>query len=254
MKKIFTFLTICMLAAGALFAQVSAADSEKAFKILDSCDEVMADHGDYSATMTLVVEQPGKPKETLQYKVFLRTKDELMSMVQIFPEADKGIGYLRDGDNMWAYDPIGRKFTHSSLKESLGDSDVKIDDITKDDDRWRTNFKVIELKDGKLGKYPVNIITLEAVTTDPSYKFMKLYIRKDVPLILKEEDFSGSKRLMRTILMPKYGKVPTGYVALQTILRDELNPGENTQQMLSDITYDRLQDKVFTKAYLEGLN
>ena len=254
MKKIFTFLTICLFAAGALFGQVSAADAEKAFKILDKTDEVMADHGDYSATMTLVVDQPGKPQETLQYKVFLRTKDELMSMVQVFPEADKGIGYLRDGDNMWAYDPIGRKFTHSSLKEALGDSDVKLDDISKDDDRWRTNFKVAEFKDGKLGKYPVNIITLEAITTDPSYKFMKLYIRKDVPLVLKEEDFSGSKRLMRTILIPKYGKVPTGYVALQTILKDELNPGEQTKQVLSDITYDRLPDKVFTKAYLESLN
>ena len=254
MKKLVTLLTVCLIAAGALFAQVSASVAEKAYKILESTDEVLADNGDYSATMTLHVEQPGKPKETLQYKVFLKTSEELMSMVQLFPEADKGKGYLRDGDNMWAYDPIGRKFSHSSVKEALGDSDVKIDDISKDDDRWRTNYNVIDLKEGKLGKYPVNIITLEAKTTDPSYSFVKLYIRKDIPLVLKEEDFSGSKRLMRTILIPKYGKVPTGYVALKTILRDELNPGEQTLQELSDITYDPLPAKIFTKAYLEGLN
>ena len=254
MKKIITFLSICLIGAAAIFAQVSADVQEKAFNILDKADDILADNGDYSATMTLHVKQPGKPDETVQFKVFLKTKEELMSMVQIFPEADKGNGYLRDGDNMWTYDPIGRKFSHSSVKDAIADSDVKIDDISKDEDRWRTNFKVVEFTEGKLGKFPVNVITLEAITTEPSYAFMKLYIRKDIPLLLKEEDFSGSKRLMRTILVPKYGKVPTGYVALQTILRDELNPGEETKQVLSDITYDPLPAKIFTKAYLEGLN
>ncbi|MBP5753793.1 MAG: outer membrane lipoprotein-sorting protein, partial [Treponema sp.] len=80
------------------------------------------------------------------------------------------------------------------------------------------------------------------------------YIRKDVPLTLKEEDFSGSGRLMRTILLPKYTKVPAGYVPTQIILKDELNPGENTQQNISDLTFDALPNKIFTKAYLEGLN
>ena len=74
------------------------------------------------------------------------------------------------------------------------------------------------------------------------------------PLLLKEEDFSGSDRLMRTILLPKYAKVPAGYVATQAIMRDELNKGEQTQQVISDLTFDKLPDRIFTKAYLEGLN
>lgn len=254
MKKIFTVITICLLAASSVFAQVSSAVAEKAFKILEKADDILADNGDYSATMTLIVDQPGKPTETMKYKVFLKTSEELMTMVQLYPEADKGNGYLRDGDNMWAYDPIGRKFSHSSVKEAIGDSDVKIDDITRDEDRWRKNFKVVEFEEGKVGKFDANIITLEAITTDPSYKFMKLYIRKDIPLLLKEEDFSGSKRLMRTIFIPRYKKVPTGYVGTQTIIKDELNPGEQTQQIISDITYNELPNKIFTKAYLEGLN
>ena len=72
--------------------------------------------------------------------------------------------------------------------------------------------------------------------------------------MLKEEDFSGSDRLMRTTLLPKYSKVPAGYVPMQIIMRDELNVGEQTQQVISDLTFDALPDKIFTKAYLEGLN
>ena len=59
---------------------------------------------------------------------------------------------------------------------------------------------------------------------------------------------------MRTILIPKYTKVPAGYVPTQMLLRDELNKGENTQQVVSDLTFDALPDKIFTKAYLESLN
>ena len=209
-KKIITTVCVALFVLTSVTAQVSSEVKEQVYQLLEKSDEILADNGDYSATMTLIVEQPDKPKETLQYKVFLKTKEEKMSMVQLFPEADKGIGYLKDGDNMWAYDPIGRKFSHTSVKEALGDSDVKIDDITRENDRWRKNFDVIDVQKGKLGKFNVNIITLQAITTDPSYSYIKLYMRSDIPLLLKEEDFSGSKRLMRTIMIPKYGKVPSG--------------------------------------------
>ncbi len=253
MKKSF-LISAVLLAATVLFAQVSKADSEKAFKIMESTDNVLAYHGDYSATISLVIEKPGKPKENLQYKIFQRTDADLMTIVQLFPEADKGTGYLRDGDNIWAYDPISRKFTHTSMKEALGDSDVKIDDINQSSDRWRENYKVTAFSEGTLGKYPVNIITLEATNTKPAYSKSTYYVRTDIPLILKEEDFSGSGRLMRTILMPKYTKVPQGYVPTQLIMRDELNKGENTQEVISDLTFDKLPDNIFTKAYLESLN
>ena len=254
MKKIIlTFLLgAAVFASG--FAQVSEDIADKAFKIMENTEDILAYHGDYSATMSLVIDKPGKPRENLQYKVFQRTDDNLMTLVQLFPEADKGVGYLRDGENIWSYDPISRKFSHTSIKEALGDSDVKLDDVDQAKTKWRENYEVTAYEEGTLGKFAVDIITLTAKTTDPAYAKSKYYIRKDIPLLLKEEDFSGSDRLMRTILLPKYAKVPAGYVATQAIMRDELNKGEQTQQVISDLTFDKLPDRIFTKAYLEGLN
>ena len=254
MKKILSIIAAAVLLTAAASAQVSADVAEKCFKIMDESREVQAYHGDYSATISFVVEKPGKPKENLQYKIFERTDGKLMTIVQLFPEADKGKGYLRNDDNIWSYDPISRKFSHTSLKEALGDSDVKLDDLEQSSERWRKNYSVEAYEEGTLGKFPVDIITLRAKTSDPSYALVKYYIRKDIPLTLKEEDFSGSNRLMRTILIPKYSKVPAGYVGTQMILRDELNKGEQTTQIISDLTFDALPDKIFTKAYLEGLN
>ena len=254
MKKIIlTFLLgAAVFASG--FAQVSEDIADKAFKIMENTEDILAYHGDYSATMSLVIDKPGKPRENLQYKIFQRTDDKLMTLVQLFPEADKGVGYLRDNENIWSYDPISRKFSHTSIKEALGDSDVKLDDVDQAKTKWRENYEVTAYEEGTLGKFAVDIITLTAKTTDPAYAKSKYYIRKDVPLLLKEEDFSGSDRLMRTILLPKYAKVPAGYVATQAIMRDELNKGEQTQQVISDLTFDKLPDRIFTKAYLEGLN
>lgn len=254
MKKIIlTFLLgAAVFASG--FAQVSEDIADKAFKIMENTEDILAYHGDYSATMSLVIDKPGKPRENLQYKVFQRTDDNLMTLVQLFPEADKGVGYLRDNENIWSYDPISRKFSHTSIKEALGDSDVKLDDVDQAKTKWRENYEVTAYEEGTLGKFSVDIITLTAKTTDPAYAKSKYYIRKDIPLLLKEEDFSGSDRLMRTILLPKYAKVPAGYVATQAIMRDELNKGEQTQQVISDLTFDKLPDRIFTKAYLEGLN
>ena len=187
MKKTIAFILGAALFAGALFAQVSADVADKAYKIMESTEDVLAYHGDYSATVSLVVEKPGKPKENLQYKIFERTDSKLMTIVQLFPEADKGVGYLRDDDNVWSYDPISRKFSHSSIKEALGDSDIKLDDVEQAKTKWRNNYEVEAYEEGTLGKYPVDIITLKAKTTEPSYAKTKFYIRKDIALVLKQE-------------------------------------------------------------------
>jgi len=254
MKKIITLFTCLVLCTTSIFAQVSKEDTEKAFKTLEAVDKNLAYHGDYSATISLLIEKPGKPKESIKYKIFERPDEEKMTIVQLAPEADKGNGYLREGDNLWSYDPISRKMTHTTLKEALGDSDVKIDDINQSDTHWRDNYKVTDFKTGKLGQYEVYIISLEATTNSPAYEKTTYYITKTDPRVLKEEDFSGSGRLMRTVLIPKYSKVPAGWVAVQIILRDELNKGEQTTQVVSDLTFDKLPNKVFTKAYLDSIN
>ncbi|MBQ2528793.1 MAG: outer membrane lipoprotein-sorting protein [Treponema sp.] len=254
-NKFFVALTGALVFMSvAAFSQVDSKSAEKAYKLMEQTSDILAYHGDYSATISLLIQKPGKADRSLKYKVFQRTEKDLMTIVQLFPEADKGNGYLRDGDNIWAYDPISRKYTHSSLKDALGESDLNIDDVDQTSEDWRKNYTVEKFEEGVLGKHAVYIVTLTAKTSKPAYAKSVYYIRKDVPLTLKEEDYSGSGRLMRTVLLPKYAKVPAGYVPTQIILRDELNKGENTQEVITDLTFDKLPDSIFTKAYLEGLN
>ncbi|MCQ2982482.1 MAG: outer membrane lipoprotein-sorting protein [Treponemataceae bacterium] len=254
MKKLATICAAVALLASAAFAQVTADQAEQAYKLLEATNDQLVFSGDYTATISITIEKPGKPNSSLKYKVFERTETETFTIVQLFPEADKGSGFLRDGDNIWMYDPIGRKFSHVSLKEQISDSDIKLDDLTRASDHWRKNYTITGMEEGKLGQYAVYIVSVEAKTSDPAYEKSTYYIRKDVPLLLKESDYSANGRLMRTILIPKYAKTAHGYIGYQTIVRDELNPGEQTTQVISDLSFDPLPDRIFTKAYLEGLN
>jgi outer membrane lipoprotein-sorting protein len=221
---------------------------------LDAMFEAMNySNSDFSATLTLVVEKPNESTRNLQYKYFLRPAKEQFTMVQINPPAGKGTGYLVEEDHFWIYDPEGRKFTHSSIKENIESSDRKASDMFNYSD-WRSDYRVTGLQEGKLGAYPIWIIAVEAISSRPSYAKVTYHIRKDMSLLLKQEDFSASGRLMRTTLFPKYSRVGEKYVTAQIISRDELNPGEQTQQVLSEVSFSRLPDLVFTKAYLENLN
>ena len=79
MKRTFKFFTSVIAAAflaAASFA-LDSATSEKAFKLMESADDTLAYHGDYSATISLLIQKPGKPDNSLKYKVFQRTDKDL---------------------------------------------------------------------------------------------------------------------------------------------------------------------------------
>lgn len=248
MKK---FIAIVFLSIG-FFAFAQATPDP--YKILDKIEELYNfDKIDFSATVTLIVEKPNNPPAQMQFKLFQRPIKKLFTIVQLLPEADKGTGYLQDGDNLWYYDPIGRQFKHSSLKQNIGDSDAKASDVAKEYS-IRDDYEATSIESGKLGAFEVWVISLKAISSRPSYAMEKYYIRKDVNLMLKVESFSSNGKLMRTQLLPKYTQVAGKYIPTQSILRDEVNKGEQTQQIVTEISTSPIPDKVFTKAYLEGLN
>ncbi len=250
MKKI-SVLVFCVLVCT---LSLTAQTTPDPYEILDALEKAYDYSGqDYSATVTLIVEKPNSPAEQMQFKLFQRDAQKQFTIIQLLPEADKGSGYLRDGDNMWLYDPIGRKFSHQSLKENIGDSDAKTTDIAKEYS-YRDDYDATSIESGKVGSYEVWIITLKAKTERPAYAKDVYYVRKDVSVLLKQENYNPNDKLMRTVLMPKYAKMGNKLVPTQTIIRDELNKGEQTQQIVSEISTSPIPDKVFTKAYLEGLN
>jgi len=227
-----------------------AADMPDFEKMIREIDDVSTFNDmDFSSVFTIVTDQPGKKQTVSQIRMFRRdTKDQSLILIQL-PEADKGQGYLMEGDNLLFYDPTSRKFNHSSMKEALSDSEAVNDDFNKD--TTIDDYSIETTSESTLGKIPVWVINLKAKNNEVAYEMLRLFVRKDLPLVLKQEYLSVSGRLMRTVYYPKYASVGKGkYFPSQMLIIDEINKGEKSQITMSEISLEPLPIKYLPRLSL----
>lgn len=256
MLSLSTIMAIVLLAAAAIAPAAVSAQAlslPEAKKILAELDDLGNFPGkDYSALFTIVSEKPGEKQSVTQVRIFRRDAKKQFTILIMLPEVNKGQGYLREEDNVWFYDPTSRKFSHSSVKENLQNSEAKNSDFTAGS--MAEDYDVQKVTEGAVGKYPVWILDLKAKTNEVSYDRLLLYVRKDKTMTLKEEAYSVNGRLMRTTLFPKYITLEGKLLPSQILIVDEINKGEKSQITMAEQSVEKLPDKVFTKAFLEQVN
>lgn len=252
MKKI-RFTMVLMILVFAFTGLAYAQDLAHIEALLERVEQrsTLADT-DFSALVNMIVEDPEKGIEKIVIRQFSRNNGEKFLLLIQEPVANKGQGHLRDGDSLWMYDPSSRKFAHTSLKETFQDSDARNSDFVGEG--YASSYEIEGYEEGKLGNFPVYVVGLAAKSDNASVPFSKLWITKDTELVLKVEEYSLNRRLMRTNLYPKYAKVGDNLVPVQMIFIDELVVGQKTQMSLSEISTNEIPDHVFTKAYVERVN
>ncbi len=228
--------------------------AEPDFKLmLEEIDQLGSfDDTDFSCVYTFVSEKPGEETEVTQARMFRRDASGQFVMLILKPEYQKGQGYLKVDDNVWFYDPESRKFTHSSMKENVQNSEAKNSDM--DGLSLSEDYDVNSWEQGKLGNFDVYILNLVSKNDEVSYPKIKLWVRTDRTIVLKEEDYSLSDRLMRTSYYPKYVQVGEKFVPSQILIVDNLQEGEKTQLTMKNPSTASLPDSVFSKAYIERVN
>lgn len=250
-KSISIFLAVMfILSSTAMLGAQNQPDPKKILAELDALDDFSGK--DYSALITIVSEKPGEKQTVTQVRLYRRDTKKQFAMLIMLPEVNKGQGYLREEDSVWFYDPTARKFSFSSIKENLQNSEAKNSDFTPNS--LTDDYAVDSMKEGTLGKFAVWILELKAKTNEVSYERIRLHVRKDRTMLLKQEDFSVSGRLMRTSLFPKYAEIEGKLMPSQILFVDEINKGEKSQITIAEQSIQKLPDKVFTKAFLEQVN
>ncbi|NLJ81180.1 MAG: outer membrane lipoprotein-sorting protein [Firmicutes bacterium] len=247
------FVFWALLALLVLSSGVLAQDLREIEKILEKIDaQSRFDDQDFSALMTMIVEDPEKGIEKMVVRQFRRDDGRRFLLLIQEPSTQKGQGYLLEGENLWFYDPSSRKFAHTSLKETFQDSDARNADFNQ----WTysSSYQVEGYQEDVLGKFQVYLIDLEAVDETVPFPFVRLWVTQDSHLVLKSEEYSLTRRLMRSSLFPKYAQVGGALIPTQLILVDELVEGKKTQIALSEISVSKIPDHVFTKSYVERVS
>lgn len=210
------------------------------------------DNSDLSATITVVTTRPGEENKVIQARYFRRDNDKQFVLLILKPDVQKGQGYLALGDNLWFYDPESRKFAFSSLKDRFSDSGAQNSDFSSS--KLQRDYTVRSYTEEKLGRFEVWAAVLTSKNTSVAVPKRKLWIRKDNFLVLKEEQYSLSDRLLRTLAIPNYQTVSGRFIPLQMLSVDNVKVGEKAQITFKDPSVARLPDSVFTKSYLERVN
>ncbi len=248
-----TIPRIALLALLAAIGAAAGAQTPDFAGILKTIDERSNFTGkDFAAKVRFVSDDPEKGQEIKAARTFRRDGDDAFLILFMEPESQLGQGYLKVDENVWFYDPESRKFSHSSLKENVGGTDAKNSDFGNSS--LSVDYRVTGSAEGKLGAFDVWILDLEATNDEATYPFKKVSISKKDGLLLKSEDYSLSRRLLRTAYYTSYVKAGSSFVADKTLYVDALVKGKKTQITMTEVSVAPLPDTVFTKAYVERVN
>jgi outer membrane lipoprotein-sorting protein len=243
------FATIVAPAAAQAPSPSAAPDFKATLKALDD----LSDFGkkDYSAVYDIVSEEPGEKPSTTQVKIFRRDEHDQIVILIRKPEAQRGQGYLKIDENVWFYDPESGNYSHSTMKENINNSEAKNSDFKKY--TLSKDYDIVSTAEGKLGIYPIWIFTLKANNVEVSYQNIRLSVRKDKPLPLREEDFSVNGKPMRTVsYYPNYVQAGDKIIPSQMKIVDEVNKGDQSVLTISGVFVGKLEDKYFQKTFLES--
>ncbi len=248
-----------LLLIGALLMTGARAEQVHVSELLAEVSKNTEMKSDARAIVSLTQQKNGQGAKTTEMMWYRRDADDAFLIVMTAPESEKGNGYLRMGENFWMYRRNTRTFQHINRDENIGGSDAQAEDFEK--------RKLTELygpavdKEGKdilteekLGDIGVYKFEVKAKVTDVAYPKKIYWVRMDNKLVLKEQSFSLSGALMQTAYYMKYTTIDGRFVSTRMMFVDEFEKGNKTIVEVSGISTEKLDGKLFTKAYLENLS
>jgi outer membrane lipoprotein-sorting protein len=251
--------TIAALCATLLvLLTVPAAFAATDFKALLKQVDALNDFGktDYSSVYSIATEKPGEKPSNQQFQVYRRDELDQFVMIVLKPEENYGKGYLKIGEKIWFYDRKSGNSKDFTIKDTIEGTNAKNSDIKKY--TFADDYDIEKSDEGAMGAFKVWILTLKARNNEVPYQKIRLFIRKDKPIPLKEEDFAVSGGRLRTVLyIPNYITSGEKMIPSEIRITEEGGNVEGPAVVLgkstitiSDLVVKKLPDSTFTKAFL----
>jgi hypothetical protein len=214
---------------------------------------------DIKARVDLTNQKVSQGARKIEMTYYRRDSDKSFLIVMTNPPSEQGNGYLRVSDNFWMYRKNTRTFQHINRDENIGGSDAHGDDFEgrKLNEMYKTSVDSAgneKISEETLGQIPVYKFEVVAKINDVDYPKKIYWVRKDNNIILKEASYSQSGTLMQTSYFLKYTEIKGRLIPVKLLYVDEFEKGNKTVVEISGISIDKLDNTIFTKAYLENLS
>jgi len=239
-----------LIGAMAAFAAAASAQVPTADAILDQVDRNAV-----PGSKILVSEMTihgRRESRTVKSKSWIEGKDKAFTEY-LDPPRERGIKMLKLGDRLWTYSPdTDRAIAISGhmLRQSVMGSDLSYEDMMADR-RLHEAYAARLAGEETLGDRPCWVLELTSGSGDVTYPSRKIWVDKDLYIVLKEERYAKSGRLLKTLEVRNVEFVQNRWLPKEVLFRDVLKEGRGTEFKILSIEFDTpIPEALFSKASL----
>lgn len=244
MKKL-TIILMLSLILTALYAEFPDGG-----ELLRRIDENML-----SSTMkakTTMIVQTRRATRTMVSNNWSQGTDKSFSEY-LSPVREMGTKMLKDGDNLWIYDPNTDRTIQISgnmLKQSVMGSDLSYEDMMEEN-KMQENYSAGVTGETVYEERDCWIMELTAKKPEVTYQKATLYVDKERYLPLYQELYAKSGKLLKTYKVQEVMQSGKRWYPKQVLYKDELKSGKGTIFIVDKIEFDiKIPAHIFTKASL----
>ena len=243
-------LSLFMLLSGHTLAAPTAEE------ILAASDAIRNPGRAFSVTVTLTEFHAGKQVDTSTLTSYSRTErqgGQFASLIRfVLPARDAGKLMLKNGNDMWFYDPVNKASVRLSPQQRLlgqaSNGDVATVNLAKD-----YKVKVAgeeEIQDGERKTRKAYKLALVAAATDVTYASIEMWVDMENNRPLKARFFAESSRLLKTAYYRRFQQQLGAERPTETVIIDGLDPQSVTLMRFSDYKARDIPDTWMQRDYL----
>jgi outer membrane lipoprotein-sorting protein len=169
------------------------------------------------------------------------------------PPREAGTKMLKLEDQLWTFSPSTDRTIRISghmLRQSVMGSDLSYEDFMEDRklrDLYTAQVSGEEDYDGR----PCWVLELMAKEEDVGYYSRKVWVDKERFVVLKEDRFAKSGKLLKRTEVKDVQRLEGRWVPKKIVFKDMLKTGEGTEFLLDEVQFNaEIPDHVFSKASL----
>ncbi len=245
---------LLLMALSCLAALAAAAPDAQS--LLAASDAVRNPGRPFSVSVTLTEFQNGKQVDTTTLLTFSRTLQQnaqISSLVQfVAPVRDAGKLMLKNGSEMWFYDPSTKSSVRLSPQQRLMGQASNGDVVTVNfaRDYKATILGEEEVQDGERKSRRSYKLQLTPSTDDATYATIELWVDADNSHPIKGRFFAESGRLLKAVYYRRFRLQLGAERPTETVIIDGLNPQSVTLMRFGDYTARSMPNSWFQRDYL----
>lgn len=236
--------------AQAQSATQASADIPNAIELLARIDRNQAFTSiEYSARMEIRI---GKQLRVKAMKAWALSDKK--AFIEFTNPEDSGTRMLKLEKELWMYFPKEQDTVRISghlLKEGLMGSDLSYEDALESDE-LSTMYQASVSGEAQVDGRRAFVVELKAKTPQAKYDRRILWVDAERFVVLSEEMYARSGRLLKTSSVKKVERIDGRWYATVVVLEDKLRKDSSTTIIMDSLRLDvALSDELFTRAALE---